>query len=67
MGKFHWRDVYYFAAWEAASPTFTHVHAALFALINTKLPKIDREPLVTRLIIQFRRGVLSKRKTNLLF
>jgi pre-mRNA-splicing factor CWC22 len=40
---------------QAASPTFTHVYAALVAIINTKFPQIG-ELIVKRLIIQFRKG-----------
>nr|CAD7401962.1 unnamed protein product [Timema poppensis] len=40
---------------QAASPTFTHVYAALVAVINTKFPNIG-ELLLKRLVIQFRRG-----------
>ncbi|KZS01139.1 putative Pre-mRNA-splicing factor CWC22, partial [Daphnia magna] len=40
---------------QAASPTFTHVYAALAAVINSKFPNIG-ELLLTRLILQFRRG-----------
>ncbi|KAK9378310.1 uncharacterized protein V2V93DRAFT_388963 [Kockiozyma suomiensis] len=40
---------------QAASLPFTPVYAALAAIVNTKLPQIG-ELLVTRLIIQFRKG-----------
>ncbi|XP_013385068.1 pre-mRNA-splicing factor CWC22 homolog [Lingula anatina] len=40
---------------QAASPTFTHVYAALVAIINTKFPNIG-ELILKRLIIQFKRG-----------
>ncbi|XP_067007944.2 pre-mRNA-splicing factor CWC22 homolog [Anabrus simplex] len=40
---------------QAASPTFTHVYAALVAVINTKFPNIG-ELLLRRIVIQFRRG-----------
>lgn len=40
---------------QAASPTFTHVYAALVAVINTKFPQIG-ELLLKRLILQFRKG-----------
>ncbi|EDV26964.1 uncharacterized protein TRIADDRAFT_23262 [Trichoplax adhaerens] len=39
---------------QAASPTFTHVYAALVAVINTKFPQIG-ELLLKRLLIQFKR------------
>lgn len=40
---------------QAASPTFTHVYAALVAIINSKFPNIG-ELLLKRLVIQFRRA-----------
>ena len=40
---------------QAASPTFTNVYAALVAIINSKFPNIG-ELILTRLILQFRRG-----------
>lgn len=40
---------------QAASPTFTHVYAALTAIINSKFPNIG-ELLLKRLVIQFKRG-----------
>ncbi|XP_023232118.1 pre-mRNA-splicing factor CWC22 homolog isoform X1 [Centruroides sculpturatus] len=40
---------------QAVSPTFTHVYAAVAAVINTKFPQIC-ELLLRRLIIQFRKG-----------
>lgn len=40
---------------QAASVTFTHVYAALVAVINTKFPSIG-ELLLQRLVIQFKRG-----------
>lgn len=40
---------------QAVSPTFTHVYAAVAAIINTKFPQIC-ELLLRRLIIQFRKG-----------
>lgn len=38
-----------------ASPTFTHVYAALVAIINSKFPNIG-ELLLKRLVIQFKRA-----------
>ncbi|XP_031564700.1 pre-mRNA-splicing factor CWC22 homolog [Actinia tenebrosa] len=38
-----------------ASPTFTHVYAALVSIINTKFPK-NGELILRRLILQFRRA-----------
>lgn len=40
---------------QLASPGFTHVFAALLAVINSKLPEIG-SLLITRLILQFRRA-----------
>lgn len=40
---------------QAASPTFTHVYAALVSVINSKFPNIG-ELLLQRLVIQFKRG-----------
>ncbi|KAK3591689.1 hypothetical protein CHS0354_040617 [Potamilus streckersoni] len=40
---------------QSASPTFTHVYAALVAIINTKFPQIG-ELILRRLVIQFKRG-----------
>ena len=39
----------------AASPTFSHVYAALVAIINTKFPQ-NGELILKRLIIAFRKG-----------
>ena len=40
---------------QAASPTFSHVYAALVAIINTKFPQ-NGELILKRLIIAFRKG-----------
>ncbi|EDW90284.1 pre-mRNA-splicing factor CWC22 homolog [Drosophila yakuba] len=40
---------------QAASPTFTHVYAALVSIVNSKFPNIG-ELLLKRLVIQFRRA-----------
>ena len=40
---------------QAASPTFTHVYAALVAIINTKFPQIG-ELIASRLVLSFRRA-----------
>ncbi|KAI8496518.1 pre-mRNA-splicing factor cwc22 [Branchiostoma belcheri] len=40
---------------QAASPTFTHVYAALVAIINTKFPQ-NGELILRRLTMQFKRG-----------
>lgn len=47
---------------QAASPTFTHVYAALVAIINSKFPSIG-ELLLQRLVITFRRGFRRNDKT----
>ncbi|KAH9417442.1 pre-mRNA-splicing factor cwc22 [Dermatophagoides pteronyssinus] len=48
---------------QQSSPTFTHVHAALIAVANTKFPKIG-ELLLKRLIVQFRRSFQRNDKLN---
>lgn len=40
---------------QMAAPTFTHVYAALVAVINTKLPEIGAL-LITRVVLQFQRA-----------
>nr|XP_006814574.1 PREDICTED: pre-mRNA-splicing factor CWC22 homolog [Saccoglossus kowalevskii] len=40
---------------QTASPTFTHVYAALVAIINTKFPQIG-ELILKRCIVQFKRS-----------
>ena len=47
---------------QAASPTFTHVYAALVSIINSKFPSIG-ELLLQRLVITFRRGFRRNDKT----
>lgn len=47
---------------QAASPTFTHVYAALVSIINSKFPNIG-ELLLQRLVITFRRGFRRNDKT----
>lgn len=46
---------------QAASPTFTHVYAALVAVLNTKFPK-NTELLITRVIINFKKGFKRNNK-----
>lgn len=46
---------------QLASPTFTHIYAALVAVINTKLPENGRLVLC-RVIIQFRRAFKRNNK-----
>ncbi|KAB7506550.1 Pre-mRNA-splicing factor CWC22-like protein [Armadillidium nasatum] len=48
---------------QAFSPTFTHVYAALVAVINSKFPQIG-ELLLHRLVLQFRRGVKRNDKNS---
>lgn len=40
---------------QGASPIFTHVYAALVAIINSKFPNIG-ELILKRLILNFRKG-----------
>lgn len=47
---------------QAASPTFTHVYAALVSIINSKFPNIG-ELLLKRLVVTFRRGFRRNDKT----
>lgn len=47
---------------QAASPTFTHVYAALVSIINSKFPNIG-ELLLNRLVVTFRRGFRRNDKT----
>lgn len=47
---------------QALSPTFTHVYAALVAVVNTKIPKIG-ELLLKRLVVQFRRTFVRNDKS----
>ena len=46
-----------------ASPTFTHVSAALAAVVNSKFPNIG-ELLLKRLILNFKRGYRRNDKTR---
>eukprot|EP00092_Neocalanus_flemingeri_P067385 GFUD01082237.1.p1 GENE.GFUD01082237.1~~GFUD01082237.1.p1 ORF type:complete len:1070 (+),score=390.09 GFUD01082237.1:55-3264(+) len=48
---------------QTASPTFTHVYAALAAIINTKFPNIG-ELMLKRLILNFKRGFKRNDKTR---
>ncbi|XP_018333282.1 pre-mRNA-splicing factor CWC22 homolog [Agrilus planipennis] len=48
---------------QAASPTFTHVYAALVAVINSKFPNIG-ELLLKRLVLQFKRGFKQNNKNT---
>ena len=41
---------------QMASPSFTHVFAALVAVVNTKFPELG-ELLLKRIILQFRRAL----------
>lgn len=40
---------------QSASPIFTHVYAAVVAIINSKFPQIG-ELILRRLILNFRKG-----------
>lgn len=46
---------------QMASPTFTHVYAALVAVINTKLPSVIKI-LISRYIIQFQKAYKRNNK-----
>lgn len=46
-----------------ASPTFTHVYAALVSVLNTKFPQLG-DLLLRRLVIQFRRSYKQNRKVR---
>ncbi len=48
---------------QTASPTFTHVYAALAAIINTKFPNVG-ELLLKRLVLNFKRGFRRNDKTR---
>uniref|UniRef100_A0A2H8TTB6 Striatin-3 n=1 Tax=Melanaphis sacchari TaxID=742174 RepID=A0A2H8TTB6_9HEMI len=50
---------------QLASTTYTHVYAALVAIINTKFPNIG-ELLLTRCIVQFKRGYRRNEKSQCL-
>ena len=51
---------------QMASPNFTHVYAALLAVLNTKLPEIG-ELLIKRVVMQFRRAYKRNDKVRLAF
>ena len=48
---------------QTASPTFTHVYAALGSIVNSKFPNIG-ELLLKRLIVNFKRGYKRNDKTR---
>ncbi|NXN85664.1 CWC22 factor, partial [Bombycilla garrulus] len=48
---------------QSASPIFTHVYAALVAIINSKFPNIG-ELILKRLILNFRKGYRRNDKCN---
>ncbi|NWV57547.1 CWC22 factor, partial [Daphoenositta chrysoptera] len=50
---------------QSASPIFTHVYAALVAIINSKFPNIG-ELILKRLILNFRKGYRRNDKCNIL-
>jgi pre-mRNA-splicing factor CWC22 len=50
---------------QQASPTFTHVYAALVAVINTKMPEVG-ELLLMRVMMQFRRAYARNDKLHCL-
>lgn len=49
---------------QAASPFFTHVYAAVLAIINSKFPQIG-ELILKRLILNFRKGYRRNDKVRL--
>lgn len=49
---------------QAASPIFTHVYAAVVAIINSKFPQIG-ELILKRLILNFRKGYRRNDKVSL--
>lgn len=48
---------------QMASPNFTHVYAALIAVINTKLPEIANL-IIRRVVLQFQRAYSRNNKVN---
>lgn len=46
---------------QMASPNFTHVYAALIAVINTKLPEIG-DLIIRRVMLQFKRSFSRNNK-----
>jgi pre-mRNA-splicing factor CWC22 len=48
---------------QAFSPTFSHVYAALVAIINSKFPNIG-QLILKRLVIQFNRSFRINNKEN---
>ena len=50
---------------QAFSPTYTHVYAAMVAVINTKFPQIG-ELLLNRLLLQVRKGIRRNDKSSCL-
>jgi len=48
---------------QSASPTFTHVYAALVAIVNTKFPQIG-ELIIKRVIVNFKKGFRRNDKVS---
>lgn len=48
---------------QTASPIFTHVYAAVVAIINSKFPQIG-ELILKRLILNFRKGYRRNDKVS---
>jgi len=48
---------------QSASPTFTHVYAALVAIVNTKFPQIG-ELIIKRVIVNFKKGFRKNDKVS---
>ena len=50
---------------QAASPTFTHVYAALVAIVNTKFPQIG-ELIIKRVIVNFKKDYRRNDKVSII-
>ena len=48
---------------QSASPTFTHVYAALVAIVNTKFPQVG-ELIIKRVIVNFKKGFRRNDKVS---
>ena len=48
---------------QSASPTFTHVYAALVAIVNTKFPQIG-DLIIKRVIVNFKKGFRRNDKVS---
>ena len=50
---------------QAASPTFTHIYAALVVIMNTKFPQIG-ELIIKRVIVNFKKGYHRNDKVSII-